>query len=117
MDELDQLREMYETKLKNGPFPLADCHAARLTNDEHATLTTFLAYVAGIASHGPRLASITETRRREFEKFVARSFEEKWPATNAKITREQAPMLFRLMKDTEEARLLIGRYFGGDHLQ
>lgn len=117
MDALNQLREMYETKLRKGPFPLADCHAAKLTDREHGIVTMFLAYVAGIASHGSRLASITEARRREFEKFVARSFEEKWPATNAKITSEQAPVLFRLMKDREQARLLIGRYFESDHHQ
>ena len=114
MDALDQLREMYETKLRKGPFPLADCHAATLTNAEHAIVTTFLADVAGIASHGRKLASITEPRKTKFREFVARSFEERWPDTCAKITPERSPALFRLMKDTDEARLLIMRYLAGE---
>jgi hypothetical protein len=103
------LREIYEKKLAAGPFPTADCSTARLTGREHGRLTMFVADIAGIASHGRRLDSITETRKWEFKKIVARSFEERWPATNAKITSERAPTLFHLMKDTEEARVLIVR--------
>lgn len=114
MDALDQLREMYETKLGKGPFPLVDCHAAKLTDREHAIVTTFLADVAGIASHGRRLASITEARKTKFREFVARSFEPRWPDTCAKIAPERSPTLFRLMKDTDEARLLIMHYLAGE---
>ena len=114
MDALDQLREMYETKLRKGPFPRADCHAAKLTDREHGSLTMFLAYVAGIASHGRKLASIKEDRKAKFKEVVAQSFEQRWPDTHAKITPEGSPTLFRLMLDTEEARLLIARYFAGE---
>jgi len=117
VDVLDQLREIYETKLRKGPFPTAECSAASLTGREHGLLTMFLADIAGIASHGKKLDSITAPRKSEFEKFVALSFRDKWPTTNAKIPRERAPTLFRLMKDTEEARLLIVRYFEGDNNQ
>lgn len=117
MDVLDQLREIYETKLCKGPFPTSECSAARLTDREHGFLTMFLADIAGIASHGKKLDSITEARKGQFKKFVARGFKKKWPTTNAKITRERAPTLCNLMKDTEEARLLIVRYFEGDDHQ
>jgi hypothetical protein len=101
---LDRLRRVYTEKLGKGPFPTADCSTAKLTGREHGILTL---YLAGIASHGKKLQSITEARRIEFREMVARSFEEKWPATYAKITRERTPTLFRLLKDTEDARLLI----------
>jgi len=101
---------MYETKLGKGPFPLADCHAAKLNDRERGIVTMFLADVAGIASHGRGLASIPEARKTKFREFVARSFEQRWPDTSSKITPERSPTLFRLMKDTEEARLLIMRY-------
>jgi hypothetical protein len=113
MDALDQLREMYEKKLGKGPFPTADCTAAKLTDREHGAVTTFLADIAGIASHGQRLASITEARKAKFRKTVARSFEEQWPNTSAKITPEISPRLFSLMMHSEEARLLIARCLVG----
>jgi hypothetical protein len=74
----------------------------------------YLADVAGIASHGRRLASISAARRAEFKKIVAQSFEERWPYTSAKITLERSPTLLRLMKDTDEARLLVMRYLAGE---
>ena len=114
MDALDQLREMFETKLRKVPFPLADCHAAKLTDREHGIVTMFLADVAGIASHGRRLASITEARKTKFREFVARSFEQRCPDTWAKITPERSSTLYRLMKDSDEARLLIMRYLAGE---
>jgi hypothetical protein len=114
VDELDRLHEMYETKLGKGPFPLADCHAAKLDDREHGIVTLFLADVAGIASRGRRLASISEPEKTRFREFVARSFQQQWPETSAKITPERSPTLFHLMKDTDEARLLIVRYFAGE---
>jgi len=113
VDVLDRLREIYETKLGKGPFPNADCSAARLSDREHGILVLYLADVAGIASHGRKLASITAERRVEFKNIVAQSFEERWPDTNAKIIFERSPTLFRLMKDTDEARLLVMRYLAG----
>ena len=110
MNALDQLREIYETKLREGPFPTAECSTARLTDREHGIVTIFLADIAGIASHGQGLASITVARESEFRKIVAQSFDERWPDTSAKITPEQSPTLFRRMSDSEEARLLIVRY-------
>lgn len=117
MDALDRLREMYETKLGKGPFPTADCSAARLNDREHGILTLYLADIAGIASHGRRLASVTADRHAEFKKIVARSFEERWPDTSVKITTEKSPALFRLMNDTEEARRLIMRYLAAESRQ
>lgn len=114
MDPLDHLREMYETRLKKGPFPNADCSAAGLTDREHGIVTMFLADVAGIASHGRKLAFVPKERKTKFRDFVARSFEERWPDTCAKITSERAPALFNRMKDTDEARLLIKRYLAGE---
>ncbi len=109
VDALDQLREMYVTKLGKGPFPNADCSAARLNDREHGILVLYLADIAGIASHGRKLASISADRHAEFERIAGRSFEEQWPDTSGKITLERSPTLFRLMKDTEEARQLIMR--------
>jgi hypothetical protein len=56
-----------------------------LTDREHGIVTMFLADVAGIASHGHKLESITEARRTKFREFVARSFVERCPDTCAKI--------------------------------
>ena len=114
MDALDRLRELYVTKLGKGPFPNADCSAARLNDREHGILVLYLADIAGIASHGRRLASISADRHAEFEKIAGRSFEERWPNTSAKITLERSPTLFRLMKDTEETRQLIMRFLAAE---
>jgi hypothetical protein len=114
LDTLNQLREIYERKLGKGPFPLADCVAVRLTDREHGIVTMFLADIAGVASHGRRLASITEARKTKFRELVARSFEERWPDTSTKITPERSPTLFCLMTDTDHARLLIMRYLASD---
>ena len=105
----DQLRELFEKKLGKGPFPTADCRTAKLSDREHGILTLFLADIAGIASHGKKLASITETRKDEFKRIVSQSFQERWPETSAKITSERSPTLYLCLKDTEEARLLIMR--------
>jgi len=114
VNALDQLRELFEKKLGKGPFPTADCRTAKLSDREHGILTLFLADVAGIASHGKKLNSISDARKGEFKRIVAQSFEERWPETSAKITSERAPKLYSRMKDTEEARLLIMRFLAGE---
>jgi anti-sigma factor RsiW len=105
---------MYVTKLGKGPYPTSDCSAAGLTDSEKLAVQMFLSDIAGIASHGQKLATITAARRAEFEKIAARSFEERWPHTCAKITPERSPRLFRSIKDSEEARSLILRYIAGE---
>lgn len=114
MDALGHLREIYEKKLREGPFPTADCSIAELTEYKHGIVTTFLADIAGVASHGPRLATISEARKAEFREIVARSFDERWPDMSAKVAPERSPTLFRLLKDSEEARLLILHYLAGE---
>jgi len=102
---------MYTQKLGVGPFPTNDCAVARITGELHGELVIYLANIAGIASHGANLATLEAPRKLEFRRLVARSFSERFPQAKQKITPEKAPMLFRLMADTDEARLLIKEYF------
>ena len=107
MNVLATLRQIYETKLSKGPFPTKECADAGITYRLHGELLVFFADIAGIASHGERLESIGESRRREFQRLVERSFWERWPDARVKITPESTPELYELMEDTEMARLMI----------
>ena len=71
----------------------------------------YLDDIAGIASHGVKLATLEEPRKLEFQKLVARSFSERYPGAIRKITLKKTPVLLQLLADTEEARLLIKAYF------
>ena len=107
-----RLREMYVQKLGVGPFPTEECFAARIHGKLHGKLVLYLDDIAGIASHGVKLADLEELRKLEFQKLVARSFWEQNPSARQKITLKKTPVLFQLLADTEEARLLIKEYFG-----
>jgi hypothetical protein len=111
-DDLVRLREIYVQKLGVGPFPVEECSIARIRGRLHGELVIYLADIAGIASHGVKLANLGELRRLEFQELVARSFWELNPTARQKITMKKTPVLFQLLADTEEARLLIKKYFG-----
>ena len=110
--DLVRLREIYVRMLDVGPFPVEECSVARIRGRLHGELVMYLANIAGIASHGVRLADLGELRKLEFQKLVARSFWELNPSARQKITLKKTPVLFQLLADTEEARLLIKEYFG-----
>jgi hypothetical protein len=110
-ETLVKLRAMYMQKLRIGPFPTQECSLSGITGKLHGALMMYLADVAGIASHGVKLASLEDTRRTSFQKAVAGSFWDRYPDARRRITIEKTPVLFRLMANTEEARLLIKEYF------
>jgi hypothetical protein len=109
---LVRLREIYLRKLRIGPFPTDECSRARIGGKLHGELVIYLADIAGIASHGVKLADLGESRKLEFQMLVARNFWESNPSARQKITLEKTPVLFQLLTDTEEARLLIKEYLG-----
>ena len=108
--DLVRLREIYLQKLSGGPFPTNECAAARITGSLHGGLVVYLADIAGIASHGVKMATLEEPRKLEFQKLVARSFWERYPGAIRKITLAKTPLLFQRLADTEEARRLIKEY-------
>ena len=110
VNTLATLREMYETRLGKVPFPTRDCAIAGITDGVHGALVMFLADIAGIASHGQRLAAVTEERKHEFLRLTAKGFWERWPEHQARVTLEGTPDLYQLMADSEEARSLIRSY-------
>jgi hypothetical protein len=46
-------------------------------------------------------------RKEQFHMIAARSFVERWPEVEGRITAKDTPKLYRLMAATEAARLLI----------
>ena len=76
----------------------------------HASLTLYLAEIAGIASHGKQLKKISSERKLEFQRIAAQSFFERHPDfgyIEQRIESSDVPDLKRRLKSTEEARLLI----------
>jgi hypothetical protein len=114
MDILITLREMYDSKLGKEPFPTKECASAGFTDRLHGELVMFLADIAGIASHGEKLATVSASRKLEFQRLTDRSFWERWPDARARVTPESTPNLYRRMEDTEKARLLIRKYLEKD---
>jgi hypothetical protein len=110
-DILIRLGEIYTQKLFGGPFPSKECEAAWIRGRFHGELILYLADIAGIASHGVKLANLEEPRRTSFVKLASQSFFDRHPEAKVKITPIKTPVLFQLMADTEEARLLINQYF------
>jgi hypothetical protein len=102
-----RLRDMYEAKLKPGPYPTSEVTLERFPEPSSGTISIYLADVAGIASHGEKLLGLEDTRQNQFRKVVAGSFAETWPQISRHITMDDTPILCQLMKDTEEARVLI----------
>jgi hypothetical protein len=113
---LVRLHEIYLQKLGVGPFPTNECAAARITGSLRGGLVVYLSDIAGIASHGVKMATLEEPRKLEFQKLVARSFWERYPDAIRKISLEKTPVLFQRLEDTEEARLLIKAYFDDERL-
>jgi len=109
-DELARLGEIYDKKLSPGPFPSRDFRVAGLPPQLDLRLELYIYDIAGIASHGIKLATITAERRAEFRKIVAQNFWDRHPETRERVTAESTPVLFQLMEDMEEARLIVKKY-------
>jgi hypothetical protein len=108
-NSLKRLRLMYEQSLGRSPFPTEECFIAGITEKLHGELVVYLADIAGIASHGQKLKTISPERRLEFLKLSSPSFWDKFPSPEVqqKITSEHTPNLLRMMEDIEQARQLI----------
>jgi hypothetical protein len=106
------LRDILETELRRDPFPTNECRRLHVSPELHTALTTYIADIAGIASHGRKLATLDPPRRRQFKQYVAKGFWQRHPAAAEAITAEKTPKLHQLLIDTEEARLLIVQYLG-----
>ena len=108
-----KLDQLYKAELGVGPFPTAQTGKVGQGKDRdefHAYLTTYLANIAGIVSHGKRLKRISAQRKREFQRLSALSFFTKHPQfeyIEKRIQSSDVPNLKRLLAATEEARLLI----------
>ena len=108
-----RLAQLYEKELGVGPFPLQQARQVGQGKDWvlfHAHLEHFLAYIAGIASHGKRLRKISSERKAEFQRIAAQSFFVRYPDfgyIEQRIQSSDVPDLKRLLDFTEQARLLI----------
>jgi hypothetical protein len=112
LEDCTRLRSLYEERLKPGPYPTSEVTLRRFPEPAPGILSTYLADIAGIASHGAKLIELEMLRRNQFRKVVAESFAEKWPRISLQITLNETPRLHRLMDDTEEARVLIKKVLG-----
>jgi hypothetical protein len=107
IEACSRLRSMYDSKLGRGPYPTSEVSPQRFPEPEPSTISTYLADIAGIASHGTKLLNLEVTRREEFRTFVAQSFADRWPDVSKKITTNHTPALRQLLNYTEDARTLI----------
>ena len=99
---------MYEQELAKGPIPLRDCTVAHINGKMHGELVLYLADVAGLASRGEQgLASLSESEKSGFRKYVNTSFYEEHPILRKRITQTSTPTLYALLESTERARQLI----------
>jgi len=109
----DKLEDLFEKELGQGPFPAAQTRMiARGENYArfHGHLLLFLADIAGIASRGRRLQKISTEDRTRFLEIARAGFFDKYPQyrhIERRITDTSAPDLLKLLKATEQARLLI----------
>jgi hypothetical protein len=108
-----KLAQLYEQELGVGPFPLKQAHQVSRVKDWsrfHACLCSFLAGIAGIASHGKWLKKISSERKLEFQRIAALSFFAKYPEycyIEIRVQTSDVPDLKRRLDATEQARLLI----------
>jgi hypothetical protein len=107
VEECVRLRSIYDLKLGRGPYPTSEVSPQKFPEPEPSTILTYLAEIAGIASHGEKLLNLGDTRRDEYRTIVAQSFADRWPDISQKITINDTPVLRQLMNDTEGARILI----------
>jgi hypothetical protein len=109
----DKLLMLYKTELGIGPLPTSQIRQVAQGDDYasfHGHLSIFLAGIAGIASQGKQLRRISNERQNEFRQIAKIPFFVKYPEFSHlkhRITSERVPDFLRLMKATEEARLLI----------
>lgn len=104
------LRRLYDEVLGIGTFPTGECRAIRMSDSEHLDLVMWLADIAGIASHGEGLFSLTHARRDEFLRMSSASFLKQHPRLVSRIQAEKTPRLLSLIQATEEARVLIEEF-------
>ncbi len=108
-----ELGRIYVTELGKGPFPTTEVKIAgkgKLLEEFHGCLTLYLAEIAGIASRGQRLATISATERDRFLKIAELPFFARYPQFNyaeAPISAGETPALKRLLDATDRARKLI----------
>jgi len=108
-----RLAQLYEKELGVGPFPTRQTYEVGQGKNYdrfHASLTLYLANIAGIASHGKQLRKISSERKAEFQRIAAQSFFVRYPDfgyIEQRIQSSDVPDLKRLLDFTEQARLLI----------
>ena len=117
---LVQLAQLYETELYGGPFPLEDAYKVGRGPQWdvfHGHLVLWFADIAGIASHGKRLAKISAERKAEFRRFAAQPFFSKYPEFSfieERMRNADVPYLRQRIESTEKARLLIVEALASD---
>ncbi len=108
-----KLAQLYKEELGVGPFPTRQTYEVGQGKDYagfHASLTLYLASIAGIASHGKQLKKISSERKLEFRRIAAQSFFAKHPEfgyIEQRIQSSDVPDLKRRLEFTEQARQLI----------
>jgi hypothetical protein len=115
--DIQQLPHFYETRLLQGPFPLAERRSARLSADLYLDILYWTETIAGLACCGPCLATIPESRKQLYRKLLARTVWDQYPMAKKKITPEKAPRLYQLLVDSEIARELISEYLGPERVE